>query len=332
MRPPNFRPPDFWTGAEGTFAAQALSPLGWVWSAAGRVRRALAHSWHAPARVLCIGNLTVGGAGKTPLALDLARRILARGHAVHFLTRGYGGRIAGPLRVDSVVHDFRDVGDEALLLARVAPTWVGVDRVKLARAACEDGARVLVMDDGFQNPALAKDMSLLVVDGAIGFGNGRVMPAGPLREEIADGLKRADAVVIVGADERGAAKRIEAERPDLPRLGVRIAPGAARVKGRPVFAFAGIGRPGKFFATATAAGAVVRGTAAFPDHHLFTAAEIEDVCRRAARLGAVPLTTAKDAIRLPPGTGGGIEVLTMDLVWENEAGLDALLETLLRDR
>lgn len=328
------RPPDFWTGAEGTFAAQALSPLGWAWSAAGRVRRALAQPWHAPARVLCIGNLTVGGAGKTPLALDLARRILARGHAVHFLTRGYGGRIAGPLRVDPVVHDFRDVGDEALLLARVAPTWVGADRVKLARAACEAGARVLVMDDGFQNPTLTKDMSILVVDGAVGFGNGRVIPAGPLREEIADGLKRADAAVIVGADEKGAAERIEAERPDLPRLGVRIAPGAdaRRLKGRSVFAFAGIGRPEKFFATAAAAGAVVRDTAAFPDHHLFTAAEIDDVCRRAARLGAMPLTTAKDAIRLPPGTGGGIEVLTMDLVWEDEAELDALLETLLRDR
>ena len=326
------RPPDFWNSSDGEFAARALAPIAWAWVAAGRVRRALARPWRAPAKVLCVGNLVAGGAGKTPLALELARRILARGHAVHFLTRGYGGRAVGPLRVDPETHGFAEVGDEALLLARVAPTWVGADRVGLARAACAAGARVLVMDDGFQNPALAKDWSVVVVDGANGFGNGRVMPAGPLREPIADGLKRAGAVVIVGPDEKGAAEQIAAGRPDLPVLRARVVPGAdaARLKGRAVFAFAGIGRPDKFFATAAAAGALVRETAAFPDHHPFTAGEIEDLQRRAARLGAMPLTTAKDAARLSLGARGAIEVLTMDLAWENEASLDTLLDSVLR--
>ncbi len=328
------RPPDFWNDAKGTFAARALAPGAWIWTAAGRARRALTRPWRAPVKVLCIGNLVAGGAGKTPLALDLARRILARGHAVHFLTRGHGGRAAGPLRVDPQTHGFADVGDEALLLARVAPTWVGGDRVESARAACADGARVLIMDDGFQNPSLEKDLSVVAVDGASGFGNGRVMPAGPLREPIVDGLHRAGVVVIVGADETGAADKIAAIRPALPVLRARMIPGAeaARLKGRTVFAFAGIGRPDKFFATVAAAGATLRGTAAFPDHHPFAAGEIEDVQRRAASLGAMPLTTEKDAARLPSGARGAIEILTMTLAWENEAGLDILLDSFLRAR
>ena len=328
------RPPDFWNDAKGTFAARALAPGAWIWAAAGRARRALTRPWRAPAKVLCVGNLVAGGAGKTPLALDLARRILARGYAVHFLTRGYGGRAAGPLRVDPQTHGFADVGDEALLLARAAPTWVGADRVELARAACADGARVLIMDDGFQNPSLEKNLSVVAVDGASGFGNGRVMPAGPLREPIADGLRRAGGVVIVGADETGAADKIAAIRPALPVLRARMVPGAeaARLKGRAVFAFAGIGRPDKFFATVAAAGATLRDTAAFPDHHPFSADEIEDVQRRAARLGAMPLTTEKDAARLPSGARGAIEILTMTLAWENEAELGILLDSFLRAR
>jgi len=308
-----------------------LDPVGWVWTAATRLRCALARPWRAPARVLCVGNLVAGGAGKTPVALDLARRILARGHAVHFLTRGYGGGAPGPLRVDPSRHGFTEVGDEALLLARVAPTWVGADRAALARAASADGARVLVMDDGFQNPSLVQDLPVVVVDGAAGFGNGRVIPAGPLREPLADGLARARAAVLVGDDERNAIAVMARTRPDLPILGARIAPGveAARLKGRPALAFAGIGRPEKFFASAAAAGVRVLETASFPDHHPFVRAEVEDIQRRAARLGAVALTTAKDYVRLPAGATAGIEVLTMDLIWDDEAGLEKLLDAFL---
>ncbi|MSP80587.1 MAG: tetraacyldisaccharide 4'-kinase [Rhodospirillales bacterium] len=328
------RAPEFWTGAENAWFARALAPLALAWAAAGRVRRALVPSFRAEAKVLCVGNLVAGGAGKTPLALDLARRILHRGHSVHILARGYGGTLSGPVKVDLARHKFTEVGDEALLLARLAATWVGRDRAAAARVACADGARVLVMDDGFQNPSLTKDFSVLAVDGAVGFGNGRVMPAGPLRESLEHGLARADAAVIFGADARNAASRIRALRPELAVLQARFAPGpeAARLKGRPALAFAGIGRPEKFFATAREAGVLVLKTADFPDHHVYSDSDLAGIFRRAAALGAVPLTTAKDAARMPPSARAALEVLTMTLVWEDEAALEALLHRFLRSR
>ena len=328
------RPPEFWSERGDTWPARALAPLAWVWAAATRARRALARPWRAPAKVLCVGNLVAGGAGKTPLALELSGRILRQGHAVHILTRGYGGTLAGPVKVEPWRHGFAEVGDEALLHARVATTWVGRDRVPSAQAACADGARVLVMDDGFQNPSLAKDFSILVVDGEVGFGNGRVVPAGPLREPLGAGLARADAVVVFGPDEKNAARRIRSIRPELPILGARLAPGSetARLKGRPVFAFAGIGRPEKFFATARAAGADVRETRAFPDHHAYTDSDLAEIFRRAAALGAVPLTTAKDAARLVPSARAQTLVLTTMVAWEDEAALETLLERFLASR
>ncbi|MEK7246618.1 MAG: tetraacyldisaccharide 4'-kinase [Pseudomonadota bacterium] len=334
MRAPEFRPPRFWTESGDAWPARALAPLALAWSAAGRVRRALVPSFRAEAKVLCVGNLVAGGAGKTPLVLDLARRILCRGHAVHILTRGYGGTLAGPVKVDLGRHGFPDVGDEALLLARLAATWVGRDRARAAKAACADGARVLIMDDGFQNSSLAKDFSVLAVDGAVGFGNGRVIPAGPLREPLGHGLARADAVVMFGPDEKNAALRIQAIRPDLAVLHARFAPGpeALRLKGRPALAFAGIGRPEKFFATAREAGVLVRETADFPDHHVYSDSDLAGIFRRAADLGAVPLTTAKDAARMPPSARAQVEVLTMTLVWEDEAALEALLHRFLASR
>ena len=325
------RAPEFWTGTEGAWPARALAPLAWAWATASRARLALARPWRAPAKVLCVGNLVAGGAGKTPLVLDLARRILRCGHAVHILARGYGGTLAGPVKVDLARHKFTDVGDEALLLARLAATWVGHDRAKTAKAACADGARILIMDDGFQNPSLAKDFSVLAVDGAAGFGNGRVMPAGPLREPLEHGIKRADAVVIFGADATNAASRIRELRPELAVLHARFAPGleSARFKGRPALAFAGIGRPEKFFATAREAGVLVRATADFPDHHVYSDSDLAGIFRRAAALGAVPLTTAKDAARMPPSARAQVEVLTMTLVWEDEAVIEALLHRFL---
>jgi tetraacyldisaccharide 4'-kinase len=228
-------------------------------------------------------------------------------------------------------HGFSDVGDEALLLARVAATWVGRDRAGAARAACADGAKVLIMDDGFQNPSLAKDCSILAVDGAAGFGNGRVMPAGPLREPLGEGLARADAIAVFGRDETNAAARVRSFRPELPILRARLAPGpeAARLAGRPALAFAGIGRPEKFFATARAAGIDLRETLAFPDHHAYTDSELARIVRRAAELGAMALTTAKDAARLSPAARAQVEVLTTTLVWEDEAALDSLLDRVL---
>ncbi len=319
------RAPDFWT-EDGALAA-LLAPLGAGYDLAGRLRRALIPSVSADIPVICVGNLVAGGAGKTPVVLALVEALAARGAPVHCLSRGYGGSSPGLRRVDAARDRAADVGDEALLLARVAPSWVARDRAAGARAATAAGARVLVMDDGFQNPALAKDLSLVVVDGAYGFGNRRVMPAGPLRETVARGLARADAVVLLGRDERNLGTALGNR---LPVLGARLTPkpGGERLAGRKVLAFAGIGRPEKFFATLAELGAELAETRAFPDHHPYLAAELRELRARAQALDAILVTTEKDAVRLAPGQRDGIETLAVAVAWDDPAALQALLDKL----
>ena len=312
------RAPEFW--ARPGLAGQLLEPLGRAHAAAGAARRALTRPWHATVPVLCVGNLVAGGAGKTPVALDLARRLAARGARPHLLSRGYGGSEAGPLAVDPARHGAQDVGDEALLLAHAAPTWISADRVAGARAAIAAGARLVVMDDGFQNPGLAKDLSLLVIDGTYGFGNGRVIPAGPLREPIAAALARADAVVVMGADEAGVARRLGGKRV----LAARLAPVAA-IAG-PAIAFAGIGRPEKFFRTLVESGATLVAKHGFPDHHRYGAAELARLGDAAQRAGARLVTTAKDWVRLPQAWRERVEVLEIEVAWQDAAALDTLLD------
>jgi tetraacyldisaccharide 4'-kinase len=318
------RAPDFWRH-DGVLA-YLLTPLGWAYDLAGRTSRALMSRTQAAVPVVCVGNLVAGGAGKTPAAIAVAERLIARGLKPHFLTRGYGGKETGPLRVDPLLHTPHEVGDEALLLARVAPTWVAGQRPSGAAAAVAGGAEVIVMDDGFQNPTLLKDLSLVVIDGNYGFGNARVMPAGPLRERISGGLSRADAVILIGEDDTDAIRRV---RRTLPILNAEIVPAsvqANKLKGRRVLAFAGIGRPEKFFATLEALGAKVVETRSFADHHPYEAVEVDWIIKRAHALDAVPVTTEKDAVRLPPERREDIEVLPVILVWDRPEAIDNLLE------
>lgn len=316
------RAPDFWSN-DGA-AARLLAPLGMLYDLAGKLRFAFARPVACGVPVICVGNLTAGGAGKTPVALALAKRLAPRGRAVHFLTRGYGGRAAGPLRVDPSKHDAAAVGDEALLLARAAPTWVARDRVAGARRAVEAGAEILIMDDGFQNPALKKDLSFIVVDGETGFGNGRVIPAGPLRETVARGLARADALVLLGPDRQAIAQLL----PDhVPIVQASLVPtGAAEdLTGRRVYAFAGIGRPNKFFATLKELGAELVETRAFADHHRFRPDELDALLARAQALEAIAVTTEKDAVRLPEIYRVKITALPVEAAWRQADLLDGLL-------
>ncbi len=321
------RAPEFW--AEDGALATLLAPLGTGYDLAGRLRRALAHPASVGLPVVCVGNLVAGGAGKTPIVLALIEALGTRGCKVQCLTRGYGGRVSGPHRVDPARDTAARVGDEALLLARAAPTWVARDRPAGARAAATAGAEVIVMDDGFQNPSLAKDLSLVVIDGAYGFGNGRVMPAGPLRETVPGGLARAEAVVVLGPERRDLDARLDA-RPDggPVLLAARLVPrpGSERLAGCMVLAFAGIGRPEKFFATLADLGAKVAETRAFPDHHAYAPGEIESLRVRAAALEACAVTTEKDAVRLSSELREGIEVLAVAVEWREPAALDALLD------
>jgi tetraacyldisaccharide 4'-kinase len=321
------RAPEFWHHPESPTAA-LLSPLGALYDAAGRLRASLTHPTKLARPVICVGNLTAGGAGKTPVALAIAAWLKTRGHEPHFLTRGYGGRLTGPFRVDPERHSFRDAGDEPHLLAEAAPTWVAPDRRKGAAMAIAEGAELIIMDDGLQNPTLAKDLGLLVLDGGYGFGNGRVIPAGPLRETIAHGLARAQAAVVVGADEHQLGEALAAR---LPVLAARLEPdhAARALAGKRVLAFAGIGRPGKFSETLAALGAILIRFEAFPDHHPYEADEIMQLVEEAAACGAELVTTAKDRVRLPPEARPMVTTVRVRLVWDDEAQLERLLRPCL---
>lgn len=317
--------PGFWF-RKSSAAATMLAPAGVAYDLAGRVSRASKSSQAVDAKVICIGNLVAGGAGKTPVAIAIAE--LLASSDIAFLTRGYGGREAGPLRVDANTHTARDVGDEALLLARTAPTWVSRDRPGGARAAITNGAKTIIMDDGFQNPSLTKDIALLVVDGAIGFGNGRVMPAGPLRETIGRGLSRADAVVLVGDDTSGATAHIGG---GTPIFSGRLTPTAnsSHLAGRRVLAFAGIGRPQKFFDTLTELGCEIVGQHAFADHRPYRTEQIMTLCEEAAALEAIPVTTDKDLVRLPADAREMVQTVSVTLDWDDPTAVSAFLKNSL---
>lgn len=321
------RAPEFWHQPESPIAA-LLAPLGALYDAAGRWRMSLARPVKLARPVICVGNLTAGGAGKTPTALALAAWLHARGRHPHFLTRGYGGEVTGPLRVAPSRHGFREVGDEPLLLATAAPTWLARDRVAGAQAACEAGADLVVMDDGLQNPSLAKDISLVVVDGGYGLGNGRVIPAGPLRETLEHGLARAQAIVLIGEDAFGLGAHLGRR---LPVLTARLVPdeAARALAGKRVLAFAGIGRPEKFFASLRELGCTLVSTMDFADHHAYEPEEITRLVEKAKAEGAVPVTTEKDFVRLPVETRGMVSVLRVSLAWRDEDALERLLRPVL---
>ncbi|MFQ5972969.1 MAG: tetraacyldisaccharide 4'-kinase [Alphaproteobacteria bacterium] len=326
------RAPEFWYDPRKAATPALLSPLASLYTAAGTFRQALVQPAPAPVPVVCVGNLVAGGAGKTPVALALVELARPAGLETAFLTRGHGGRATGPLLVDPERHDPRTVGDEPLLLAAAAATWVARDRCAGAAAAAEAGARLIIMDDGFQNPRLGKDVSLLVIDGESGLGNGRVMPAGPLREPLDRALTRADAVVLMGRDRHGLRRALA---PRLPVLGARLAPTAEgeTLAGMRVLAFAGIGRPAKFFETLAELGCAVVARHAFPDHHRYRPDEIMRLCEDADVLDALPVTTAKDLVRLPPEARPMVRVLPVTAEWEDtDAVVDLLAPVLKRAR
>jgi tetraacyldisaccharide 4'-kinase len=317
------RAPDFWQGRDYTakFAISVLTPIGWTYGAVTAWKASHTKPHRAGAKVICIGNLTAGGSGKTPIAIAIARALIARRRNTVILTRGYGGKMRGPCFIDPAHDTFEETGDEALLLAAAAPVIVSRDRAAGARLADGERADVIVMDDGHQNFSLVKDLSIVVVDAETGFGNGRILPAGPLRENAALGLARAQAVVLVGDGS-----------PSLPGfsglvLRARLSPvDAPGIGGQRVLAFAGIGRPAKFFATLRALGAQVVEERAYEDHHAYTASEFARLRARAKSADAQLVTTEKDFVRLTPAERQDVRFIPVRAMFDDPAALDALLD------
>ena len=294
------REPSFWWSKAGLYA-WLLEPFARIYGtvAASRMRKPGAK---AGIPVICVGNFTLGGAGKTPTAIAVARILIDSGKAPFFLSRGYGGKLAGPVRVDPAIHSAADVGDEPLLLARHAPTIVSQDRVAGAAFAREAGADVIVMDDGLQNPSLQKDLTIAVIDARRLIGNGFVFPAGPLRAPLKAQLQVANCILLIG-DGRQTPSAIAAltQAETRPLLRGRLEPDGNAVKAlgrRKVLAFAGIGDPEKFFMTLAGAGLEAVAEESFPDHHPYDGADAQRLLALAEAKNLIPVTTEKDLVRL----------------------------------
>ena len=317
-------------GAPAPILRALLRPLSWIWAAATARRIRTATPYDPGVPVICIGNLTVGGAGKTPVAREILTRLRARGLEAHGLSRGYGGREAGPLQVDPQRHTAAEVGDEPLMLAGDGPFWIAKDRAAGAAAAVQAGAQALVLDDGHQNPSLKKTLSLVVVDGETRndewpFGDGAVFPAGPLREPFAVGLARADAVVLMlPSDVEQPDPQLLAVFGDTPVLVARLLPAEPPPSG-PQVGFAGVGKPWKVERSLKAAGCDLVDFASFPDHAGFSEGTLNFLKGRAKVYGAGLVTTEKDWVRLPPKWRADIAMWPVKAVFEDEAALDAVL-------
>ena len=319
--------PAFWSNR--SLLSNLLAPVGKIVGMLASLRVAFARPKRISIPVICVGNLVVGGAGKTPIVLSLAGLLKERGVKVHCLSRGYGGRIKGPHQVNKEADSAEDVGDEPLLLAGVAPTWVSVDRAAGGHLAELDGAQVLLMDDGFQNFSMAKDFSILVIDSEYGLGNQRVMPAGPLRETVSRGCRRADLVVLLGGDNQDIRSTLPFGMPILTcRLAVEKEYGD--LQGKSVLAFAGIGRPEKFFSTLKTLDFNVIRSISFPDHHAYTDAEIYDLQMEAKSIGAVLVTTEKDKVRIPYSAQSSVEAIPVEVVWDDEQAVDSIVAKLTK--
>lgn len=327
------RAPDFWYIREGRDSVPMLrlllSPLSWLQGAmtARRIARTVPVVTGVP--VVSIGNLSLGGTGKTPIARLVRSRlsVLIDG-PVAIVSRGHGGSLTGPVRVDPDVHSASEVGDEPLMLAGDGPVFIGRDRAGAARLAVSSGMRALVLDDAHQNPDVAKSLSLCVVDAGAGFGNGHLFPAGPLREKPATGLARADTVILMGSTpvDEDASAAIAVWGGPVLKAALQSAEDSVNIsKLGPVLGFCGIGRPAKFEATLKQLGADLADLIPFDDHHAYSPAELAMLKMRAGHLGATLVTTEKDAARLPSEFRDQVRVVRVEAVFDDLAGLDAML-------
>jgi len=325
------RVPNFWYKGPGLLA-RLLLPLTFIYRFLTLIRRVTSKPYRATVPVICIGNLTVGGTGKTPTVIALAQRLIAQGYNPAIVSRGYGGSQKGPLKVNEQIHKFSDVGDEPLLLSCIAPTWVARNRILGIIAAVKQGANIILLDDGFQNKKIYKDISIITVDAHRGFGNGLLLPAGPLREPIHSGLSTANFLISIGDDRahENFIKKLSLKR-KLTVIPGRLAPIKTGMdwENLTVFAFAGIGNPEKFFLTLRNLGAKVVNTIALSDHQVFDKKLLLRLETEAREINAQLVTTEKDAIRLPDEFRKKVLSLPVRLEISNWAEIERLVEKLI---
>lgn len=328
--------PWFWTNPVNHpgLLSGALLPLAGLWHLVTQ-RKLRNGPWQKlSVPVICVGNINIGGTGKTPTVIALLDRLQGLGATAHVVSRGHGGSLQGPVKVDEKHHDASQVGDEPLLLSAFGHTWVARDRAAGAQAAIAAGADVILMDDGLQNPALVKDLSIVVVDAGVGFGNGRIVPAGPLREPVATGLSRADLVLAIGtAKDQQRFVDQWADQVSLPIVTGALQPLETGMdwRGQKFLAFAGIGRPEKFFATLRGLGADLVRTEALTDHQILTPRLLHRLEAQAESVSAQLVTTEKDAARLPKEFRSRVLTLPVRLKLETWELIDQKLKTLLAD-
>jgi tetraacyldisaccharide 4'-kinase len=323
--------PSFWYKDPGLLAGLLL-PLTFIYKFLTLLKRATSKPYRATVPVICIGNLTVGGTGKTPTVIALAQRLITQGYNPSIVSRGYGGSQKGPLKVNEQIHKFNDVGDEPLLLSSIAPTWVAKNRRLGIIAAVKQGANIILLDDGFQNKKIYKDISIVTVDAYRGFGNGLLLPAGPLREPIYSGLSTANFLISIGDDEshKNFINKLSLERTPTIISG-RLAPIKTGMdwKNLSVFAFAGIGNPEKFFLTLRNLGAKVVNTIALSDHQIFDKKLLLRLETESGEINAQLVTTEKDAIRLPHEFRKKVLSLPVRLEISSWAEIEKLVEKLI---
>lgn len=305
--------PKYWQS--NSFISKILMPIAWFYGRLTQWRLKFSTPPKADIPVICIGNITAGGTGKTPVSVSIAKMLESEMMHPFFITRGYGGKLNN-IYVNNKKHSAHDVGDEPLLLSHQAPVVIASNRFNGAKLALKEGADILIMDDGFQNPSLHKDLSFLVFDGHYGIGNGKIIPAGPLRETLEDGLKRADALIIMGKDKHDLAKRT-----NLPVFFGHTEAVQTTINNTNVLAFAGIGHPQKFYHTLQMQGFNIVDSIDFPDHHFYSKNELNELLTKAQALNAEIYTTSKDFVKIPTSYHKYINVLEIAVVWDDPEGL-----------
>ena len=305
--------PTYWKTTN--LSSLLLFPLGLLYGFATALRLKLKKTHKVNCKVICVGNLTAGGTGKTPVCLSLAKILQQNNKNPFFVTRGYGGKTKNILVNHS--HKAQEVGDEPILLSQQAPTIINPNRYQAALKAIQHGADIIIMDDGFQNPSLYKNVSLLVIDGNYGFGNGFCIPAGPLREFISSGLKRANAAIILGEDKHNLASILK----PIPVFKGKIVADCNKITKRDIIAFAGIGHPSKFYQSLNECGFNILQSFDFPDHHFYNGKELNQLIEIAKNKNADIYTTSKDFVKIPIKLQLHFKVLEINVEWENPQAL-----------